>query len=56
MYCEGGPQAQLYIRYGKFEYEFIGSIEVNLNQSLNNTVSRPIPNVVGISLRKKNAE
>lgn len=56
MYCEGGPQAQLYIRYGHFEHEFIGSLEINLNESLNNTVSRPIPNVVGISLRKKNAE
>jgi hypothetical protein len=56
MYCEGGPQAQLYIRHGNFEYEFIGSLEINLNESLNNTVSRPILNVVGISLRKRTAE
>lgn len=56
MYCEGGPQAQLYIRHRSDEHEFVGSFELNLNENINNPVFWPIPNVVGISLRKQSAQ
>ena len=52
MYAEGGPEAQLYIRAGGHEFEFIGSFESNFNNNNDNTFAWPIPNVVGITLRK----
>jgi hypothetical protein len=52
MYCEGGPQTQLYIRQGDNEHEFVGSLDLNLNENINNPVFWPIPNVIGISPRK----
>jgi hypothetical protein len=53
MYTEGGPQAQLYINIGDYEYEFIGNYEIELNGNVKKLISRPIPNVVGISLIPK---
>lgn len=52
MYVEGGPQAQLYIKIGTYEYEFIGNYKLDIEENMNALFSRPIPNVVGISLRK----
>ena len=52
MYVEGGPQAQLYINIGTHEYEFVGSYKIEIEENMNALFSRPIPNVVGISLRK----
>jgi hypothetical protein len=52
MYSEGGPQSQLYIRHGNKEYNFFGGFDINLNENINNPAFWPIPNVVGISLRK----
>jgi uncharacterized protein YigE (DUF2233 family) len=52
MYVEGGPQAQLYINIGTHEYEFVGSYKLEIEENVNSLFSRPIPNVVGISLRK----
>ena len=52
MYVEGGPEAQLYIRNGDQEYEFVGAYEINLVEKNSTAFSLPIPNVVGISLRK----
>ena len=52
MYTEGGPQAQLYIKSGEHEYEFIGHSEIDLGAKTNSLFSWPIPNAVGISLRK----
>ena len=52
MYVEGGPQAQLYINIGTHEYEFAGSYKLELEKNVNSLFSRPIPNVVGISLKK----
>lgn len=52
MYTEGGPQAQLYIKTGAQEYEFVGHSEIDLSNHTNSLFSRPIPNVIGISLRK----
>ena len=49
MYSEGGPQAQLYIRYGAKEYEFVGQFDLKLNDNINSPVFWPIPNVIGIS-------
>jgi Phosphodiester glycosidase len=53
MYVEGGPQAQLYINIDTYEHEFVGSYKINIEENVNALFSRPIPNVVGISLRKE---
>ena len=52
MYTEGGPQAQLYIKTGTHEYEFTGHSEIDFSNNTNSLFSWPIPNAVGISLRK----
>jgi len=52
MYTEGGSQAQLYIQTGAHEYEFVGHSEIDFSNKANSLFSWPIPNVVGISLRK----
>ena len=52
MYVEGGPQAQLYINIGAHEHEFVGSYKIEIDENMNTLFPRPIPNVVGISLRK----
>ena len=52
MYVEGGPQAQLYINVGTHEHEFVGNYKIDIEENMNALFSRPIPNVVGISLRK----
>lgn len=52
MYTEGGPQAQLYIKSGEHEYEFIGHSEIDLGANTNSLFSWPIPNAVGVALRK----
>ena len=51
MYTEGGPQAQLYIKVGKKEFEFAGTYETDSNNANDNPISWPLPNVVGISKR-----
>ena len=48
MYTEGGSQAQLYIKTGVHEYEFVGHSEIDLSNNANPLFSRPIPNAVGI--------
>ncbi|UCD80882.1 MAG: phosphodiester glycosidase family protein [Desulfobacterales bacterium] len=53
MYTEGGPQAQLYINIGEHEYEFVGNYEIELQGNMKKLISRPVPNVVGISLKAK---
>ena len=52
MYTEGGPQAQLYIKSGDHEYEFIGHSEIDLGGKTNSLFSWPIPNTIGVSPRK----
>jgi hypothetical protein len=54
MYAEGGPQAQLYINIGDHEYEFVGAYKIDLQENMKALFSRPIPNVVGISIRGDN--
>jgi hypothetical protein len=52
MYAEGGPQAQMYINTGQVEYEFVGSYEIDIQGDMKKLISRPVPNVVGISLNE----
>jgi hypothetical protein len=52
MYTEGGSQAQLYIKIGAYEFEFVGHSEIDFSNKSNSLFSWPIPNAVGISLRK----
>ncbi len=52
MYTEGGPQAQLYIKSGDHEFEFIGHSEIDLGAKTNSLFSWPIPNAIGVTLRK----
>lgn len=52
MYVEGGPEAQLYVRSGGEEHEFVGSYETEFNENDSITHAWPIPNVVGIVRRK----
>jgi len=49
MYVEGGPQAQLYIRSGDQEFEFVGGYSTKSNDTIENPFSWSIPNVVGIA-------
>lgn len=51
MYVEGGPQAQLYINTGDHAHEFVGNYEIDIQGNMNKLISRPVPNVVGISLK-----
>lgn len=53
MYAEGGPQAQLYINIGDHEYDFVGNYDIELHGNVKKLISRPVPNVVGISLKTK---
>ena len=53
MYVEGGADAQLYINTGKEEHEFIGSYSSGSREHDENTLSRPIPNVLGLVRIKK---
>ena len=51
MYAEGGPQAQLYINIENHEHEFVGNYEIEIQGNMKKLISRPIPNIVGISLK-----
>jgi hypothetical protein len=52
MYVEGGPEAQLYVRSGDREYEYVGCYETGFVEIDLNYYAWPIPNVVGIARRK----
>ena len=52
MYTEGGPQAQLYIKTATHEHEFTGHSEINFSNHATSLFSWPIPNAVGVALRK----
>jgi hypothetical protein len=53
MYVEGGADAQLYVKAGKTEHEFIGSYSTGSREHDENSYSRPIPNVLGLVRLKK---
>lgn len=51
LYAEGGPEAQLYVRSGTVEHEWIGGYESRVSEDHDNRVAWPVPNVVGIARR-----
>lgn len=51
-HLEGGPEAQLYIKVADFELEMFGSYETSFNEDDKNTEAWPIPNVIGLRLRR----
>ncbi len=53
LYTEGGREAQLYLRSGDHEYEFIGIRSTGFNAY---NSARPIPNVIGVVKRDKIVE
>jgi hypothetical protein len=52
MYLEGGPEAQLYVRSGERELEFLGSHGTLSRDDDDTPRARPIPNVIGIARRE----
>jgi len=52
MYTEGGPQAQLYIKSGDHEYEFVGHSEIDFSNNSKSLFSWPIPNAIGVVPKK----
>ena len=49
MYAEGGPQAQLHVRYGNKVYNFAGGYEMNFIEGDGAALYRPVPNVIAIA-------
>lgn len=47
MYTEGGPEAQLFIRSGGVEMQFVGSFESGFVDNDDNATAWPVPNIVG---------
>jgi len=47
-HLEGGPEAQVYLQWGKAEIELTGSYETTFNEDDLNQVPWPVPNVIGI--------
>jgi hypothetical protein len=48
LYAEGGPEAQLYLRGGGSEMEFVGALDSRGADDGGARLSWPIPNVVGV--------
>ena len=53
MYTDGGSVAQMFVKFKKYEGEFLGSYSTGSYESDNNFIGWPIPNVIGI-VRKTN--
>ena len=51
MYLEGGSEAQLFINFSGQQYEFLGMSDANFDGSIHNETARPIPNVIGLTLK-----
>lgn len=51
LYAEGGPEAQLYVKSGAVEHEWVGGYESRGSEENDNRVAWPVPNVVGIARR-----
>ena len=47
-YAEGGPEAQLFLRVGGIEREWIGSYETGFTEHDDNRRAWPIPNVIAV--------
>lgn len=50
-HLEGGPEAQLYFKYGDIEISLCGSYETSSNENDLNIFQFPVPNVIGIKKR-----
>jgi hypothetical protein len=50
-HLEGGPEAQLYVRYGDLELDLVGSYETGFLEMDSNQGRRGIPNVIGVKAR-----
>jgi hypothetical protein len=51
-HLEGGPEAQLYVRWAQGELDLVGSYETAFNESDKNRIAWPIPNVIGVARKK----
>lgn len=51
-HLEGGPEAQLYLKTGSEEIDHFGSFETGFREDDTNEKAWPVPNVLGIRLRK----
>lgn len=51
-HLEGGPEASLYLKYGKVELKLMGSFESGFNENDENMNFWPIPNVLGMVPKK----
>ncbi len=47
-HLEGGPEAQLFVKYQNVEIEEIGSFETNFKENDTNLSACPVPNVIGV--------
>jgi hypothetical protein len=52
MYAEGGPEAQLYLRSGEREYEFVGGFESATSDAADNQQAWAVPNVIAVARRE----
>lgn len=55
MYTEGGPEAQLFVRSGGQELQFVGSFGTDPDAGDRDATAWPVPNVVGV-VRRANPE
>ncbi len=51
MYSEGGPEAQLFVKTGDVEHEFVGSFKSVISDDNDNRHAWPVPNVIAVSRR-----
>jgi uncharacterized protein YigE (DUF2233 family) len=51
MYAEGGPQAQLYVKSGGREMEFVGGFALVADSAVDNRGAWPVPNVIAVVRR-----
>jgi uncharacterized protein YigE (DUF2233 family) len=49
MYAEGGSEAQLYVRSGDTELEFVGMYDHGLVDTAPAAIAWPVPNVIGVA-------
>ena len=55
-HLEGGPEAQLYLNFNKFELDLCGSYETSFNEDDNNKNPWPVPNIIGIRAKTTSAK
>jgi hypothetical protein len=51
MYADGGAQAQLYVKSGEQEHEFLGKLELGFGSTGSIQIALPMPNVLGVRRR-----